>query len=58
MGLYAAVKEWVASEEGATAIEYALMIALIAMVIVAAVTVLGQNTSQLYEDPELITALT
>ena len=47
-----------ASEDGATAVEYALMLALIAMVIVAAVSILGQNTSELYENPELVTALT
>ena len=32
-------------EEGATAVEYALMVALIAGVIVAAVTLLGTNTN-------------
>jgi pilus assembly protein Flp/PilA len=46
------------SEEGATAVEYALMLALIAMVIVAAVTVLGQATNSAYENGELVTALT
>jgi pilus assembly protein Flp/PilA len=58
MGLYAAMKEWMASEEGATAVEYALMIALIALVIVVAVTFLGQETNSVYENGELITALT
>jgi len=37
-------------ERGATAVEYALMLALIAIVIVAAVTVLGQETSEPFED--------
>jgi pilus assembly protein Flp/PilA len=32
-------------QRGATAVEYALMLALIAAVIVGAVTLLGQNTS-------------
>ena len=32
-------------EDGATAVEYALMVALIAGVITAAVTLLGQNAS-------------
>lgn len=58
MGLYAAAKERMASEEGATAVEYALMIALIALVIVVAVTFLGQETNSVYENGELITALT
>jgi len=32
-------------EEGATAVEYALMVALIAVVIIVAVTLLGNNLS-------------
>ena len=58
MGLYAAWKRWMASEDGATAVEYALMIALIALVVIAAVTFLGQQTNSLYENPELVTGLT
>ena len=39
-----------ASEEGgATAVEYALMVALIAAVIIGAVTVLGTNTSNKFQ---------
>ncbi len=33
-------------EEGATAVEYALMVALIAVVIIAAVQFLGEETSK------------
>jgi len=33
-------------EEGATAVEYALMVALIAVVIIAAVTFLGDEVSE------------
>jgi len=58
MGLYAAWKRWMASEDGATAVEYALMIALIALVVLAAVTFLGQQTNSVYENGELITGLT
>jgi pilus assembly protein Flp/PilA len=58
MGLYAAWKRWMASEDGATAVEYALMIALIALVVIAAVTFLGQQSNSLYENPELVTGLT
>jgi len=39
------LKSRVREEGGATAVEYALMVALIAAVIIAAVTVLGQNAS-------------
>ncbi len=35
-------------ERGATAVEYGLMVALIAIVIIAAVTLLGQNISSLF----------
>ncbi len=35
-------------EEGATAVEYGLMVALIAIVIIAAVVLLGNNLSTLF----------
>jgi len=36
------------SEEGATAVEYGIMVALIAVVIIAAVTLLGTNLSNTF----------
>ena len=36
-------------DRGATAVEYGLMVALIAIVIIAAVTVLGTNLSSLFQ---------
>ena len=36
---------------GATAVEYGLMVALIAVVIIAAVTIFGQNVSRLFIVP-------
>ncbi|MEO8477671.1 MAG: Flp family type IVb pilin [Actinomycetota bacterium] len=39
------LQERAADEGGATAVEYALMVALIAVVIIGAVTVLGNNAS-------------
>ncbi|HXF35891.1 MAG TPA: Flp family type IVb pilin [Actinomycetota bacterium] len=39
-----------ADARGATAIEYGLMLALIAAVIVVAVTLLGENTTRPFED--------
>jgi pilus assembly protein Flp/PilA len=36
-------------EEGATAVEYGLMVALIAIVIITAVTLLGNNLSTLFD---------
>jgi pilus assembly protein Flp/PilA len=50
--LYTGVTTWwsdlsarAQEERGATAVEYALMVALIAVVIIAAVTLLGNNAS-------------
>ena len=37
-------------EEGATAVEYALMVALIAVVIIIAVTFLGKSVSNVFDD--------
>jgi pilus assembly protein Flp/PilA len=58
MGLYVGLKRWMSSEEGATAVEYALMIALIALVVVLAVTYLGQQTNSVFDNPTLKTGLT
>jgi len=38
----------VRSDRGATAVEYGLMVALIAVVIIAGVTALGQNVATLF----------
>ena len=55
--LYTGVNTWwnelkarADEEVGATAVEYALMVALIAVVIIAAVTVLGQNASSKFSE--------
>ena len=58
MGLYVALTRRMGSEEGATAVEYALMIALIALVVVAAVTFLGQSTNSVFENGVLKNGLT
>ena len=58
MGLYAGLKRWMSSEEGATAVEYALMIALIALVVLLAVTYLGKQTNSVFDNPQLKTGLT
>ena len=42
------IEAWVADEEGATAIEYGLMAALIAGVIITTVTTLGAKVAGLY----------
>jgi pilus assembly protein Flp/PilA len=40
--------KWRMDDKGATAVEYGLLVALIAVVIIAAVTLLGTNLSGLF----------
>lgn len=37
-------------DQGATAVEYAIMVALIAATIIAAVTIIGQSTNQTFDN--------
>lgn len=46
--LMTAVKAFWADEEGATAIEYGLIVALISVVIIAAVTLVGTNLKEIF----------
>jgi pilus assembly protein Flp/PilA len=46
---WAELKERTAEERGATAVEYALMVALIAVVIIVAVTFLGESASDKFQ---------
>ena len=48
----AAIRDRVLEDRGATAVEYALMLALIAMVVLAAVAFLGQATNSSLESVE------
>lgn len=43
------VKQRMEDEHGATAVEYALMVALIAVVIIAAVSFLGESASNTFD---------
>ena len=45
---YVRFQNWMAKDEGATAVEYGLMVALIAVVIIGGVTLLGGNISALF----------
>lgn len=49
----AAVRDRVLEDRGATAVEYALMLALIFMVIIAAVAYMGQQTNAQFEKVEI-----
>lgn len=44
-----ALKARFAADRGATAVEYGLMVALIAIVIIAAVTLIGTNLDALFD---------
>ena len=50
MRLYVRLRNWIDDEDGATAVEYALMVALIAVVIIVAVTFLGVSTSDTFQE--------
>ena len=46
----AGVKDRLTSEKGATAVEYGIMVALIAVVIIGVVTTLGTNLESAFQD--------
>ncbi|HSJ25517.1 MAG TPA: Flp family type IVb pilin [Longimicrobiales bacterium] len=48
--MVAAMKRFMSDESGATAVEYGLMVALIAVVIILAVTTLGENLRDKFDD--------
>lgn len=48
--LYTRFQAWRASDEGATAVEYGLMVALIAVVIITAVALIGTNLNLTFMD--------
>jgi pilus assembly protein Flp/PilA len=60
--LFTSVQTWWAElrdeERGATAVEYALMVALIAVVIITAVTLLGQEASESFDQTQQAIAST
>ena len=47
------VQRFLASEDGPTAVEYAVMLALIIVVLVAAISNIGGTTSTMYSDLSL-----
>ena len=44
------VKKFMVSEDGPTAVEYAVMLALIIIVCIVAIRAIGQTTSQTFDD--------
>jgi len=51
------VLDFLRNEDGPTAVEYAVMLALIIVVVFAAVTVVGNNTSGNFNSPKLSSAM-
>jgi pilus assembly protein Flp/PilA len=47
-GLYREAVDWLKREQGQDLAEYALLVSLIALVVLVAVTVLGQNLSEAF----------
>ena len=55
--LYRHVLQFLRGEEGPTAVEYAVMLALIIVVVFAAVQTLGSKTNASFSDPTLGSAI-
>jgi pilus assembly protein Flp/PilA len=53
-----AILAFLKSEDGPTAVEYAVMLALIIVVCIGAITTLGQNANTVYGNVALNTAVT
>jgi len=53
----ATVKRFLASEDGPTAVEYAVMLALIIVVCIAAITSLGSSASNTFSNVSLNTTV-
>jgi pilus assembly protein Flp/PilA len=52
----AKVKNFLSAEDGPTAVEYAVMLALIVVVCIAAISTLGSNSSNTFSNVSLNTA--
>jgi pilus assembly protein Flp/PilA len=51
------VRDFVKSEDGPTAVEYAVMLALIVVVCITAITALGSNANKVFSNVALNTAV-
>jgi len=57
-GLSQSIVRFWKGEDGPTAVEYAVMLALIVVVCIAAITALGSNAKQTFQNVALNTAVT
>lgn len=51
------IKEFLRAEDGPTAVEYAVMLALIVVVCIAAISALGSNANHVFSNVALNTAV-
>jgi pilus assembly protein Flp/PilA len=56
--LFARVARFLREEDGPTAVEYAVMLALIIVVCITAITTLGSNANNVFSNVSLNTAVT
>ncbi len=56
-GLYQSVRAFLTAEDGPTAVEYAVMLALIIVVCITAITALGTNANKAFSNVALNTAV-
>ncbi len=52
-GWFASVERFLRSEDGPTAVEYAVMLALIVVVCIAAISALGSNANETFDNVAL-----
>ena len=57
-GLYQSMIRFLNAEDGPTAVEYAVMLALIIVVCITAITALGTNANKVFSNVALNTAVT
>jgi pilus assembly protein Flp/PilA len=57
MRTFEMVREFLKSEDGPTAVEYAVMLALIVVVCITAITALGSNANKVFSNVSLNTAV-
>jgi pilus assembly protein Flp/PilA len=55
---FAKVKQFLVAEDGPTAVEYAVMLALIVVVCITAITTLGTNANKTFSNVALNSAVT
>ena len=56
MGIMKAILEFLKAEDGPTAVEYAVMLALIIVVCITAITTLGTNANKVFSNVALNSA--